>query len=60
MAEEPELHRTRGGSTTCGERVDIGLRAMLTAKGDEGWELVTVTEGRPRTYSFFFKRRAED
>ena len=43
-----------------GERADITMRAMLAEKGNEGWELVTVTEGRPRTYTFFFKRPAVD
>ncbi len=33
---------------------------MLTAKGNEGWELVAVTQGRPRAYTFFFRGPAED
>jgi hypothetical protein len=43
-----------------GEPVDLGMRAMLTVKGSDGWELVSVIEGRPRTYTFFFNRPAEN
>jgi hypothetical protein len=70
MAEEPQLGRTpkwehdvffwNDPMTRSGKRVDAALRAMLTAKGHEGWQLVAVTEGRPRTYTFFFTRPAED
>jgi len=69
MAEEPQLRRTQrwehdiffwnDPTPQSGERVDIAMRAMLAARGNEGWELVAVTEGRPRTYTFFFKRPAE-
>ena len=63
MAEEPQLRRTQrwehdiffwnDPTPQSGERVDIAMRAMLAARGNEGWELVAVTEGRPRTYTFF-------
>jgi hypothetical protein len=39
-----------------GERADLAMREMLAEKGDAGWELVGVTEGRSRFYTFFFKR----
>jgi hypothetical protein len=42
------------------QRVDLTMRAMLTEKGEAGWELVAVTEGQPRFYTFFFKRPLDD
>lgn len=70
MVDEPQQRRIQkwehdvffwnNPTTHWGERVDLGIRAMLTAKGNDGWQLVAVTEGRPRTYSFFFKRPAEE
>ena len=70
VAEEPQSSPTErwahdvffwsDSETWDGRRAGAGIRAMLTAKGDEGWELVAVTQGRPRTYTFFFKRPAED
>jgi len=70
VAEEPQSPPTQrwehdvffwGDSETWGgQRAGAGIRAMLTAKGNEGWELVAVTEGRPRRYTFFFRRPAEN
>lgn len=70
MAEDPELRRTERWEhdvffwndpiSRSGEPVDLGMRAMLTVKGSDGWELVSVTEGRPRIYTLLFNRPAEN
>ncbi len=70
MGEDPQLPRTQrwehdvifwGDSESWdGARAGAGIRAMLASKGNEGWKLIAVTEGRPRTYTFFFRRLAQD
>jgi len=69
MDEELQVRRTQRWehdvffwnhpATRTGGRVDAGMRAMLGAKGIEGWELVAVPKGRPRTNTCFFNRLTE-
>jgi hypothetical protein len=37
---------------------DPGVEAMLQRKGNDGWELVTVTLDRDDTMRFYFKQPA--
>jgi hypothetical protein len=43
-----------------GKKGSPGIRAMLQARGEDGWELVAVTDSPENGYTFFFKRPVQD